>query len=59
MAEVGGSEEVSGRADVRDHMDNLVVFIVLVTLLVSVGQNIGRWIGRRTNSAGLTAFFGG
>lgn len=59
MAEIGESAEVQGKAGLRDHADNLVVFIILLTLLVSVGQNLGRWAGKKFNSPGLVAFFGG
>ena len=59
MAEIGESAQVSGKAGLRDHADNLAVFFILMVLLVTAGQNVGRLIGRRLNSAGLTAFFGG
>jgi hypothetical protein len=55
MADIGASETVG----VREHADNLIVFAIVVTILVTALQNVGRLLGRRANSAGLTAFFGG
>lgn len=59
MAEVGEGAEVSERVGVREHADNLIVFAIIITLIVTALQGVGRLIGRRTGSAGLTAFFGG
>lgn len=55
------SEEgsVSEKADMRDHLDNPVVFLVVIALVVYGVGCFGRAVGNRTNQPGVTAFFGG
>ena len=56
---VDESAEVSERAGIKDHADNVVVLILVFTILVSAGQAFGRWLGNTVHKPGLTSFFGG
>lgn len=57
MAEESAS--VGERASARDHLDNPLVFLVLIALFVYGVGCFGRAIGNRFDSPGVTSFFGG
>ena len=49
----------SERASMRDHLDNPLVFLVLIGLFVYGLGCFGRAVGNRANAPGVTSFFGG
>lgn len=55
------SEEgsVSEHADLRDHLDNPLVFLFVIGIFVYGLGAFGRAVGNRANQPGITAFFGG
>jgi hypothetical protein len=64
MADV--SEGVTGEAGVdheearfSEHLDIAIILLVLFALFVFAFGAVGRSLGNRTNSPGITAFFGG
>lgn len=44
---------------VREKLDNPLVFIIVLTVAVSAGQMLGRWLGTKANAPGVRSFFGG
>lgn len=54
-----GEETVSEKATMRDHLDNPLVFLVLIGLFVYGLGCFGRAAGNRFNAPGVTSFFGG
>lgn len=55
-ASVGGASESVG---MRDHLDNPLVFLVVIGLFVYGFGCAGRAFGNRVNAPGITGFFGG
>jgi hypothetical protein len=47
------------RAGFSEHFDSAIVMLVLITVFVFAIAAFGRYIGNKTNTPGLTAFFGG
>lgn len=54
--ESGDARESVG---LREHLDNPLVFLVVVGLFVYALGCFGRAAGNRANAPGVTAFFGG
>lgn len=42
----------------KEHLDNPLVFLIMLTVFVSAGQKVGQWAGVRANSPGIASFFG-
>lgn len=59
MAEGEENASVGEKASMRDHMDNPLVFLVLIGLFVYGLGCFGRAAGNRFNLPGVTSFFGG
>lgn len=57
MAEEGA--EVSEHADAKDHLDNPLVFLLVIGFFVYGLGCVGRATGNRFNIPGVTSFFGG
>lgn len=60
-AKMEDSEEggVSEKATLRDHLDNPLVFLLIIGLFVYALGCFGRAAGNRGNLPGVTSFFGG
>lgn len=61
MAEGEESESASigGHSSMRDHMDNPLVFLLVIGLFVYGLGCFGRAVGNRAGAPGVTSFFGG
>ena len=51
--------EAEGRVGFREHIDNPIVFILLIVLAVYAFGAVGRSAGSALHMPGLVAFFGG
>lgn len=59
MADGEENASVGERASMRDHLDNPLVFLVVIGLFVYALGCGGRALGNRMNAPGVTSFFGG
>lgn len=50
---------VSEKATMRDHLDNPLVFLLVIGVFVYGLGCFGRAAGNRMNQPGVTSFFGG
>jgi hypothetical protein len=53
------SAGVGGSFDLHEHLDIAIVMLILIALFVYGFGAAGRLIGNKTNTPGITAFFGG
>ncbi len=53
------SGSAGGHASLSEHVDNPLVFLLLIAAFVWGTGCVGRYIGNTTNKPGVTAFFGG
>jgi hypothetical protein len=52
-------EGANEKASFRDHIDNPVVVLIIITLAVYAFGAFGRSAGNRFNKPGIVSFFGG
>jgi hypothetical protein len=52
-------DEVGGKATLRDHIDNPIVVLIIISLFVYGFGAFGRSAGNRFNQPGVVSFFGG
>lgn len=50
---------MSESASTKSHMDNAIVFAILLTVVVFGLAAVGRGLGNHFGAPGVTAFFGG
>lgn len=59
MADGEENASVGEKASMRDHMDNPLVFLLVIAVFVYGVGCFGRALGNRMNAPGVTSFFGG
>jgi hypothetical protein len=59
LAEESASVSENATASTKSHLDNAVVFAILLTLVVFSLAAVGRGLGNHFGAPGVTAFFGG
>lgn len=52
-------ESAGAKIDFSEHLNIAIVMLILIALFVYAFGAVGRSIGNKTNSPGVTAFFGG
>jgi hypothetical protein len=53
------SAGVGGKVDISEHFNIAIVMLILIALFVFGFGAVGRHVGNKTNSPGITSFFGG
>jgi hypothetical protein len=52
-------ESAGGSVNISEHVNIAVVLLILIALFVYGFGAVGRHVGNKTNSPGVTAYFGG
>lgn len=59
MADGDDDASATEKVEARDHFDNPVVFLLVISVFVAGVFCVGRAVGNRFNQPGVTAFFSG
>lgn len=52
-------ESAGGKIDISEHFNIAIVMLILIAFFVYGFGAMGRHLGNKTNSPGITSFFGG